>query len=128
MYLKSLQSVSSASVPVRYRKVVILSFAHHRAGDSIVRGFLAFQQARPIRILVYIWMSLAPVTDLFIAALLVWFLVSWEFRRFANATHSIRPKRKSRTGFRKTDSVLNRLTICQYRVAHPCSVPSSHKS
>ncbi|KAF8308149.1 hypothetical protein DL93DRAFT_2087288 [Clavulina sp. PMI_390] len=63
------------------------------AGDSIVTSFLAFQQFKPVRVVVIIWMVLAPVTDLFIAGLLVYFL------------------RKSRTGFRKTDSMLNRLAL-----------------
>lgn len=62
-------------------------------GDSIVTSFKAFQQFKPVRVIVIIWMVLAPVTDLFIAGLLVLFL------------------RRSRTGFRKTDSVLNRLTL-----------------
>lgn len=63
------------------------------AGDSIVTSFQAFQQFKPVRAVVIVWMVLAPVTDLFIAGLLVFFL------------------RKSRTGFRKTDSMLNKLTI-----------------
>lgn len=44
-------------------------------GDSIVTSFLEFQRAKPIRVLVIFWMTLAASTDLFIAGLLVWFLV-----------------------------------------------------
>ncbi|KAF8309215.1 hypothetical protein DL93DRAFT_2085985 [Clavulina sp. PMI_390] len=62
-------------------------------GDSIITSFLDFQRAKPVRIIVMIWMTIAPITDLFIAGLLVWFL------------------RRSRTGFRKTDSILNRLAL-----------------
>lgn len=46
------------------------------SGDSIVTSFKAFQQFKPVRVIVIIWMVLAPVTDLFIAGLLVLFLVS----------------------------------------------------
>ena len=44
-------------------------------GDSIVTSFREFQKFKPVRIIVIIWMVLAPITDLFIAALLVYFLV-----------------------------------------------------
>jgi hypothetical protein len=40
-----------------------------------VTSFLEFQRAKPIRILVIFWMTLAASTDLCIAGLLVWFLV-----------------------------------------------------
>lgn len=45
-------------------------------GDSIVTSFIAFQAYLPVRIVVIVWLVLAPITDLFIASLLVWFLVS----------------------------------------------------
>lgn len=44
-------------------------------GDSIVTSFKEFQKFKPVRIIVIVWMVLAPITDLFIASLLVHFLV-----------------------------------------------------
>jgi hypothetical protein len=58
-----------------------------------VTSFKAFQRFKPVRIIVIIWMVLAPITDMLIAVLLVHFL------------------RKNRTGFRKTDSMLNKLAL-----------------
>jgi hypothetical protein len=52
---------------------------HTILGDSIVRSYMEYQRAKAIRALVIGWMTLATLTDLLVATLLVWFLVRFTF-------------------------------------------------